>query len=53
MYTCIINIYYVTTISQADDQGTDDVSHSDVPVVTAPTNDDGTNQDMHDSTVCC
>ena len=51
MYTCIINIYSVTTISQ--DQGTDDVSHSDVPVMTASTKDDGTNQKMHDSTVRC
>ena len=38
---------------QVDDpqKGTDDVPHSDVPVVTAPTSDDGTNQNTQHPTV--
>ena len=41
--------YSVTTVSQVDDPQKDT---DDAPVVTAPTSDDGTNQDKHDSTVC-
>lgn len=47
-------IYSGKTILQVDDQqkDTDDVPHSDLPTVTAPTIDDGANQNTCDPRVC-
>ena len=58
MVTTVDQLYILLTLSQVDDpqKDTDDVPHSDVPIVTVPRGDDqtsdGTNQNKADPKVC-